>query len=242
MTRPEPFYQDQWVTLYQGDSRDFGWIEADVILTDPPYGIGKAEWDTALPLTLLHEIAYQAPVMAVQPGIWNLAAMPTRLGPLDYRWTIATVLVNGMARGAIGFGNWIATMVYSAEGASVYQRMGDANRVVLKTGLDSRMPNHPSPKPLTAIRWLVERLPAGVIYDPFAGSGTTLVAAKSLGRRAIGVELDPGYCEEIARRCAQEVLDLPAGTSRPQPEALPEPFGWDDDAMRAAIAPETPEV
>jgi site-specific DNA-methyltransferase (adenine-specific) len=227
MKLPDPYYQDEWVTLYQGDAASFGWIEADVILTDPPYGIGKATWDTALPLTLLHQIAYQAPVMAVQPGVWNLGAMPTRLGPLDYRWTIATVLVNGMARGAIGFGNWIATMIYAADGTSVYQRMGDANRVVLKTGLNDLMPNHPSPKPLTAIRWLVERLPTGLIFDPFAGSGTTLVAAKSLGRRAIGIELDPAYCAEIARRCAQDALPLEA--SRPPVEAVPIPFGWDAD-------------
>lgn len=230
MRLPDPVYQDEWVTLYQGDARNFGWIEADVILTDPPYGIGKAVWDNELPMALLHQIAFQAPVMAVQPGVWNLGRMPSRLGPLDYRWTIATVLANGMARGAIGFGNWIATMIYAAEGGpSIYQKMGDANRVTVGGGAGQDrqpMPDHPSPKPLAAIRWLVERLPAGVIYDPFAGSGTTLVAAKALGRRAIGVELDPVYCERIAARCAQEVLDLTL-TSRPTPEAETASLGWD---------------
>ena len=67
---------------------------------------------------------------------------------------------------------------------------------------------HPNEKPISLLAYMMSRHPAPIILDPFMGSGTTLRAAKDLGRKCIGIEIEEKYCEIAARRLGQEVLPL----------------------------------
>lgn len=281
---PSPYYQDDLVTLYHGDCLDllpsFADDEFDCIFADPPYGIGKAEWDDRFVTEWMTLAARVAATMAVTPGVWNLAAMPESVADMRYRWTLAAHLRNGMTRGALGYGNWIPCVIYtrdeSVRWTSRFADWCETNGITRKDldeatgtsdmggwwmsrratraqvpspdkwallrlkfsppqdfdayvhaedpcppGTDSAsfnvgvepMAQHPSPKPLDVTRWMLSRLPGyrlhgrGVL-DPFAGSGTTLRAAKDDGRRAVGIEREEEYCEVIASRLAQDALDI----------------------------------
>ncbi len=202
----EPYFRDDAVAIYHSDCRDIlpKMPKVDLVLTDPPYGIHKAGWDDAFPNwfgPMLAQVATGA--IAVMPGINNLLRMPQELSAFEYRWTLAVQLSNGMTRGLMGFGNWIPILVYAKPDDSLYQPQRDCAVVPIV----GEMPNHPCPKPLLAMRWVIERFPnAQTILDPFMGSGTTLRAAKDLGRLAIGIEIEEKYCEIAAQRMAQGVL------------------------------------
>ena len=88
------------------------------------------------------------------------------------------------------------------------KRGGSVIRVKTIGAASHDRPDHPTPKPISLMEQLVEKCPPGLIADPFSGSGATLIAARNLGRKAVGVELEEKYCEIIAGRLAQGAFDL----------------------------------
>lgn len=180
--------------------------DADLVLTDPPYGVSKrprsyqamagpaVEWDTEFSMDWAEACA--APVLAVLPGVANLPRLPLLLGDRDFKWVFSLHVTNGMTRSPVGYGNWIACALYAREGAKIYAQKSDVARVAVS----GKKPDHPSPKPIQAMEWLVDRLPGEHVLDPFMGSGTTLLAAQRSGRRATGIEISEKFCEVAARR------------------------------------------
>ena len=206
----KPYYQDEFVTLLHGDSADLiTKVSASIVVTDPPYGVNKrprtyqaksgppATWDSDFMLPVLTS---DTDVLCVLPGVSNLTRLPEVISELRYVWTLSVWISNGMTRSPFGYGNWIPGLVYARDGVKLYQQKSD----FAKVSVSGRKPDHPSPKPISAMLHFVSRMPDGVICDPYAGSGSTLLAAKMLGRKSIGIEIDERSCEVAAKR----LLDL----------------------------------
>ena len=215
----KPYYQDDLVTIYHGDCREILPTlptAGDVLVTDPPYGMNYSsnrsldgptdeiagDADPKLRdeiLQLWHgpalvfgtwRIARPANVRHVLT--WDKGANPGT-GDLSMPWGNSTEEIYVIGTGWTG------------------KRGTNVIRVDTIPVNDPIRKTHPTPKPVDLLRQLILRCPplAGVV-DPFMGSGTTLRAAKDLGRSAIGIEVEERYCEVAARRLAQEVLDLGA--------------------------------
>jgi len=201
-----PYYDHNGITIYHGDCREvLPHVSTDLLVTDPPYGFRKAEWDQRFTIDWLAQAATATKTaMAIMPGIANVLRLPQSIPPFEFRWMISIHITNGMTRGVMGFGNWIPILIYASPDQSLYRPQQDATAILIF----GEPPQHPSPKPLRAMTWIVERLPIGSVLDPFMGSGTTLIAAKNLGREAVGIEIEERYCEIAAKRLAQEVLPL----------------------------------
>lgn len=208
----KPYYADDLVTLYHGDAREL-LFDADALITDPPFGVdftGKrtirsttgyttpddADVGPAV-VTMYLDLVKRA---AVFPGTRNMFRYPE---PRDVG-CVFNPAGNGLGRW--GFAMFFPVMFYGNRPTNE----GYPASMVSSHTSDAMAKDHPCPKPLSWMTWLVRlaSLPGETVVDPFAGSGTTLFAAKSLGRRAIGVELEERYCEVAATRCSQEVLGL----------------------------------
>lgn len=210
----EPYYTDEFVTLYHGDCREI--LPTTIgrpaaIVTDPPYGLagllvggvrgwdlwaddngsraGGLHWDGEAPA-----LVASFPALADDCIIWggNYFPLPPRRG-----WLVWDKIVRSFSSGHCELA-W----------TTIDQPVRAFNFAHGELASEGKF--HPTQKPLTLMSWCIGFLPdsPGTIADPFAGSGSTLVAAKRLGRKAIGVELEERYCEIAARRLAQGVLDF----------------------------------
>lgn len=209
------YYDDGTCVIYCADVREprFEPFNADVMLTDPPFGI-----------------AYESGAMRLEGNARSIAGDDTTEARdvVLTRWGDGPALVFGSPRapeprgvrarliwdqdGALGMGDlrlpWKPSwqFVYVLGGPWVGTR--DCGSVVRYPPVQAVGRAHPHEKPVGLLQKLLAKCVPGVVVDPFAGSGSTLVAAKSMGRRAVGIEIEERYCEIAAQRLAQEVLDF----------------------------------
>ena len=249
----EPYYSDDHVTIYHGDCLELAdvWVHADVMVTDPPYGIGWTThgvsrtsykdrlakdfngqhretdsiandqttetrdaaleaWGNDKPALVFGALRLPPP-----PGTKHVAVY---VKPLDAGSLTGLATLRRDVEAIYVLGRWERPVTEGPSRASLPQHQRPPSiwrSSVFRTtwrlagtsaGLAATS-GHPHAKPTDVLRDLIELAP-GVVADPFMGSGSTLRAAKDLGRRAIGIELEERYCEIAAQRCAQEVLAL----------------------------------
>jgi site-specific DNA-methyltransferase (adenine-specific) len=217
----EPYYSDDLVTLYHGDCREVtAWLEADVLVTDPPYGVA---WEQPAYLTAgkskgqrtkRHDgIANDGDTSVRDVALSMWGDRPAAIfGAIDRPFPEGTrrVLVwlkpadAGLFGQSIWRKDWEPVFITGA-----WPKAPATESSVIRSGVGSHRQYaqgvHPHAKPTATLEAIIQHAP-GTIADPFAGSGSTLVAAKLLGRRAIGVELEERYCEIAAKRLAQDTL------------------------------------
>ena len=221
MALPDPYYEDDAVTIYHGDCRDVlsrfatNGVQFDSIVTDPPYGMN---WDTD-----------SRRFSGGEPGRgrskdWG-GGVAGDTGPFDpthilgfervvifganhfaQRLPVGTTLV-WTKRRPESFGSFLsdAEIAWMKGGHGVY-----CFEDLSGNGAGANYPKfHPTQKTEKVMAWCIEKCgtpEGGTVLDPYMGSGTTLRAAKDLGRKAIGIEIEEKYCEIAAKRMAQEVL------------------------------------
>lgn len=225
MSAVEPYYRDDAVTIYHGRWQDTPVMGASVIVTDPPYGTGGWRRDAAgqgsnPKASLVREdwddgavdwLDGRTPAITFWPPArtWELLSRANAVGLTKHRalyWykPDPKPQVAGRVRWSIE-----PVWVLGPEGYLIYTGTDLYRQSAVRSNQDEAT-GHPYQKPVPVLRWLISKTKGGTVLDPFMGSGATLVAAKSLGRTAIGIEQDEKWCEIAANRCRQEVLGLSA--------------------------------
>lgn len=217
-----PFYEEEGIVLYNADWRTISrLLNAESLVTDPPYGIGEAAGKNASrnkPFGSRTQLGNRV-VYAKDYGDDDWDHEPPSAS--DMIW------MRGLAPHQIIWGGnyfhlppsrcWLVwDKLNSGDFADCELAWTNLDRAVrkfswmwngmLRDGDDVRV--HPTQKPLALMKWCLKLLPEGTksVLDPYAGSGTTLVAAKALGIQAIGVEREEKYCHEIVERLRQQII------------------------------------
>lgn len=231
-----PYYEQDGIVIYNADAREaVPMLSAESIITDPvwPNSIFPAVSD---PRALLAETLAAANVarvvvhlgidsdprfLSAVPDRWKFIrlcdldyAMPNPKGRILYGGDVAYVfgalptlppgkmlipgrIVSGRVDRIASRGSWSGKdKRYTRSKAECYQQL-----------------QHPAPRRLEHVQWLVRWFAGASVIDPFSGTGTTLLAARRAGVAAVGIEIEERYCEIAAKRLAQRMLPLESGLS-----------------------------
>lgn len=217
----EPYYSDDHVTIYHGDCSEL--VTAvpcpDFVIADPPYGIsysitptiqgkGGRKWRMGgqAPVVGDDELFNPAHLLQFERLVLFGANYYADQLPASGGWVVwdksdgGRGPTNSFTDVELAWTNVATQPVIFRHLWKGFTRATECGQKVL----------HPTQKPVALMAWLLERWtePGDLVLDPYMGSGPVARAAKDLGRRCVGIEIEERYCEIAARRCAQEVLAL----------------------------------
>ena len=222
----KPYYEHAGIVIYHGDCREVLPTlteKVDLVLTDPPYGFNRFETDGKDYLDTVGP-ALQVAFSCLCDGgnmfvftstgevvnVANAVAQPLKRMLWMYKPADCTYPLAG----------WLLTseaILWFSNGSPMrlLERKPYRHDVYICNNIGREgVKGHPTVKPLSVMRDLASRCYEDcTILDLFMGSGTTLVAAKDLGRKAIGIEIEERYCEIAAKRLAQEVMPFTTQTT-----------------------------
>ena len=217
----KPYYEKGGITIFHGDCREIlPHVQADLVLTDPPYGEvnredqglrsldrGTADLVTVSPDALVGLIQGICLSAYIWCGFEQISEYRASL--VGFGWTTRLgVWEKSNPSPMNGEHLWLSSVEACVFGRRQGAFFGERCASPVWRGATQSRRDHPTAKP----QWLMRRLVdascphGGTVLDPFMGSGTTLRAAKDLGRKAIGIEIEERYCEIAAKRLSQEVL------------------------------------
>jgi len=224
----KPYYEDDLITIYHADYRTIlpNLENVDVIVTDPPYGVGyKKTGETYMVGDTINIFPYFMP-MARQclkdTGAAYVFSSTTKLVdvlPIFQTYfklhslLIWDKIVGRIPRQLSHYKLRYEPILYGSLGL---HRLNAYQDDVIQCQIDRGHKRvHPTQKPVAVIEYLIANSvdKESIVLDPFVGSGTTLVAAKNLGVRAIGIDIEEKYCEIAARRLTQEMLPFGSNQS-----------------------------
>jgi site-specific DNA-methyltransferase (adenine-specific) len=228
----DPHYTEDGVTIYAGDALDvmaeLPFDSVDAVVMDPPYFLPAAHYSvrsgtfrSLSDLSMLEHFfrdVFTACARVLKPTGFLYAFCDGQSYPPFYAtafphfknirpliWDKQTS-VNGYA-----WRHQHELIMFAAMPDSPNVKTGDGD-IIRERAVPIGDRNHLAEKPETVLTRLIDKTtpPGGVVLDPFMGSGSTLRAARFLGRQAIGIELEPRFCDVAVSRLGQTILDLEA--------------------------------
>lgn len=214
----KPYYDDQnGLVVYHGKCEEIIPLlrsDIDLVVTDPPYNVGKEFLNENLEREAYYRWTWDwwrlcwvlCRRIVVLPGHGNLDVWLNPPNP-DREVTRRPSAIgcwykpgNGLSS-HLGYEEWEPYLYWGT-------RVGGSSVIATTRGAYNKLDGggHPTPKPVELMTKLLVKFKPSFVLDPFLGSGTTLVAAKRLGIKGIGIEVDEKWCEVAARRLSENPL------------------------------------